>query len=268
MARWDEIVSSGAKSPSIGVLRRRAGMVEGRRLAWKWARDFMDYFKAVWIPRLGAWTAALKNFPLASLETAAAMEFYQKQLKLRLLNESNASVYKRADWMVDKLGTEVHSYFWLDEYSEKGDFARYQKDEWASGLTAWRRALTIPDSDIKVGAKCVKVSSHMNRDRIHVVWNPGSEFAICDCDWAEMGYLCELVLKSLLDNGVPAEDMNCKNGQSAVDSAHICASACGEMDAKYTATEDIAFQNANRNLDNYMTDLGNGPPLPGDAVVA
>ncbi|KAI4372246.1 hypothetical protein MLD38_010500 [Melastoma candidum] len=352
------------------------------------ARDFMDYFKAVWIPRIGAWTAALKNFPLASMETAAAMEFYQKQLKLRLLNESNTSVYKRADWLVDKLGTEVHSYFWLDEYPEKGDFARYRKDEWASGLTAWRRALTIPDSDIKVGGKCIEVSNHMNRDKVHVVWNPGSEFAICDCDWAEMGYLCEHVLKvlkyhrekghaspssglsqfrqalngilcchphdslvrdhatsltaflkeqlaeiislggkdviptlvglqnpedvnimaskmssslkdltssddhgrkdslvegevnvdgsrdtvngeqcdkmdassplmctskSLFNNGAPAEDINCKNGQSAVDSALICASASGEMDAKDTSTEDMTFQNDNRNLDN-MTD--------------
>ncbi|KAL2455781.1 zinc ion binding [Abeliophyllum distichum] len=110
--------------------------------------DFMDYFKAIWYPRLGMWATALKTLPLASLETCAAMEFYHNQLRLRLLNEKDQSVYHRADWLVNKLGTQVHSYFWLDEYSGKDDFARYWKDEWMSGLTAWRKSLKIPDSNV------------------------------------------------------------------------------------------------------------------------
>jgi hypothetical protein len=35
------------------------------------------------------------------------MEFYHRQLKVRLLNEKNPGVYQRADWLVDKLGTKV-----------------------------------------------------------------------------------------------------------------------------------------------------------------
>ena len=62
------------------------------------------------------------------------MEFYHSQMKLRLLNEKDPGVYQHADWLVDKLGTKVHSYFWLNEYSGKDDFARYWKDEWMSGL--------------------------------------------------------------------------------------------------------------------------------------
>lgn len=157
--------------------------------------SFMDYFKATWYPRIGSWTTALKNLPLASQETCAAMEFYHRQLKVRLLNEKNPGVYQRADWLVDKLGTKVHSYFWLDEYSERDDFARYWKDEWVSGLTSWRKALKIPDSDVVVEYRCAKVTDQLDRDRVHVVWNPGSEFAICDCKWAEMGNLCEHVFK-------------------------------------------------------------------------
>ncbi|KAJ6722652.1 ZINC ION BINDING PROTEIN [Salix koriyanagi] len=157
--------------------------------------SFMDYFKATWYPRIGSWTTALKNLPLASQETCAAMEFYHRQLKVRLLNEKNPGVYQRADWLVDKLGTNVHSYFWLDEYSERDDFARYWKDEWVSGLTSWRKALKIPDSDVVEECRCVKVTDQLDRDRVHVVWNPGSEFAICDCKWAEMGNLCEHVFK-------------------------------------------------------------------------
>lgn len=137
----------------------------------------------------------MKTLPLASQETCAAMEFYHNQLKVRLLNEKDPGVYHRADWLVDKLGTKVHSYFWLDEYSEKDDFARYQKDEWATGLTSWRKALKILDADVVVEGRCAKVTDQLDRDRVHVVWNPGSEFAICDCSWAEMGNLCEHVFK-------------------------------------------------------------------------
>lgn len=156
---------------------------------------FMDYFKAVWYPRLGIWTTALRTLPLASHETCAAMEFYHNQLKLRLLNEKDLIVYQRADWLVDKLGTKVHSYFWLDEYSEKEDFARYWKDEWVSGLTPWRKALKIRDSDVVFEGGCAKVFNEGDQNRHHVVWNPKSEFPVCNCDWGQMGNLCEHAFK-------------------------------------------------------------------------
>ncbi|KAK9923327.1 hypothetical protein M0R45_031752 [Rubus argutus] len=159
------------------------------------ASDFVDYFKATWYPRIGKWTTALQSLPLTSQETCAAMEFYHNQLKLRLLNEKKPSVYKRVDWLVDKLGTQVHSYFWLDEYSEKDDFARYWKDEWMSGLTSWRTALDIPDSNVVIEGTCAKVTDHLDQEKAYVVWNPGSQFGICNCSWAEMGNLCEHILK-------------------------------------------------------------------------
>lgn len=159
--------------------------------------DFMDYFKATWYPKLGLWIKALKTFPLASQEASAAMEFYHNQLRLRLMNEKDPVVYQRADWLADKLGTKVHSYFWLDEYSGKDDFARYWKDEWLSGLTAWRKSLKIPDAAVFLEGNCAKVINLENRDTIHVVLNPGSEFALCNCDWAKGGNLCEHVIKTI-----------------------------------------------------------------------
>ncbi|KAL5777175.1 hypothetical protein ACOSP7_010101 [Xanthoceras sorbifolium] len=159
------------------------------------ASEFMDYFKAVWYPRIGTWITALETLPLATQETNAAMEFYHNQLKRRLLNEKNPSVYQRADWLVDKLGTKVHSYFWLDECSEKDDFARYWKDEWVSGLASWHKALKIPDSNVVIECKSAKVTDQLDGDKTYIVWNPGSQFGTCNCSWAEMGYLCEHMLK-------------------------------------------------------------------------
>ncbi|GAA0141644.1 hypothetical protein LIER_02744 [Lithospermum erythrorhizon] len=168
------------------------------------ADDFLDYFKAVWYPRLSSWVSKLHALPLASQETCAAMEFYHNQLKRRILNVKDTCVYQRADWLVDKLGTKVHAYFWLDEYSGKEAFARYRRDEWASGLTAWRKALAIEDVDVTLNDHCAKITDRENCNVTHVIWNPGSEYAICDCAWAEMGNLCEHVFKTIKfcrDNG-------------------------------------------------------------------
>ncbi|KAK7255750.1 hypothetical protein RIF29_29169 [Crotalaria pallida] len=150
---------------------------------------------AIIFAMIGAWTNALKTLPLASQETSAALEFYHAQLKIRLLNEKDSSVYQRADWLVDKLGTKVHSYFWLDEYTGRDDFARYWKNEWMSGLTSWRKALKIPKSDVLMEDECAKVTDQHDRDKSYVVWNPGSMFNTCSCSWAQDGNLCEHILK-------------------------------------------------------------------------
>lgn len=125
------------------------------------------------------------------------MEFYHNQLKIRLLNEKDINVYQRADWLVDKLGTKVHSYFWLDEYSGKDDFARYWKNEWVSGLTSWRKALKIPDTNVLMDDGCAKVTDQHDQDKAYIVWNPSSMLSICDCCWAKDGNLCEHILKVL-----------------------------------------------------------------------
>ncbi|PIA58558.1 hypothetical protein AQUCO_00500465v1 [Aquilegia coerulea] len=157
--------------------------------------DFMDYFRAIWFPRIGMWTAALKSLPFTSQETCSAMESYHHKLKLMFSNE-DANVYQRADWLIDKLYTKVHSCFFLDEYPGKKDFARYTKVKWMSGLTSWERASEIPDSDVVLeNNNCAKVISQRVREKAHVVWNPGSEFALCDCDWSGMGNLCKHVIK-------------------------------------------------------------------------
>lgn len=145
---------------------------------------------------LGAWVDVLKALPLATTEVFAAIECCHHLLKLRLLNEKDSNIYQRADWLVDKLGIKVHSYYWLDEFTGRENFARYWKDEWKSGLTSWRRALQIPDSDVIVDGKYAKVISRKREGKVHTILNPGCEFAICDCQWSRMGNLCKHVIKS------------------------------------------------------------------------
>ncbi|GKG47529.1 hypothetical protein Tco_0507014, partial [Tanacetum coccineum] len=92
--------------------------------------------------------------PIASLESSAALEYYHNQLKIRFLNnETDYDICKRADWLVNKLSTKIHSYFWLDEYEGKDDFSRYWTDEWASDFTSWHKSRTIPKHQKVNGSK-------------------------------------------------------------------------------------------------------------------
>jgi hypothetical protein len=144
----------------------------------------------------GAWTTILKATPLATAEVASAIESYHHLLKLRLLNEADESIYQRADWLVHKLGTKVHSYYWLDEFSGKDSFSRYWKSEWKNGPNQWQQGLQIPDSDIAIEDNCARVVCQKEKERSHDIMNPGSELALCDCSWSIKGNLCKHVMKS------------------------------------------------------------------------
>lgn len=157
---------------------------------------FLDYFKAIWFPRLGAWTTVLKATPLATAEVASAIESYRHLLKLRLLNEADESIYQRADWLVHKLGTTVHSYYWLDEFSGKDNFSRYWRSEWKNGPNQWQQGMQIPDSDIVIEGNCARVICQKDKEKSHAILNPGSELALCDCSWSRKGNLCKHAMKS------------------------------------------------------------------------
>ncbi|KAI5008589.1 hypothetical protein ZWY2020_009637 [Hordeum vulgare] len=156
---------------------------------------FVDYFKALWFPRLGAWTSVLKTNPLATAEVASAIERYHHLLKLRLMNEADESIYQRVDWLVHKLGTKVHSYYWLDEFSGKDSFSP-SRSEWKTGPNPWQEGLQIPDSDIVIEGNCARVVCQKHKEKSHAVLNPSSELALCDCSWSRKGNLCKHAMKS------------------------------------------------------------------------
>eukprot|EP01018_Ginkgo_biloba_P040165 Gb_09265 [translate_table: standard] len=158
---------------------------------------FLEYFKARWLPKIEMLVTAMRTLPLASQETCGAIETYHFRLKSKLLNESDTGAYQRADWLVHKLTTEVHSYYWFDKYSEENDLCGYMRDE-DIAPASWHRALYIADADVIINEKDLqfaKVVSQSDRMRTYVVWNPGSEFALCECSWSMLGNLCKHVIK-------------------------------------------------------------------------
>ncbi|XP_058074764.1 uncharacterized protein LOC131223372 isoform X2 [Magnolia sinica] len=159
--------------------------------------SFMDYFRDRWLPKIEMWVSAMRTLPMAYQEFHAAIESYHLRLKSKLYCNSHASSWSRVDWLVHALTTEFHSLYWFDQYAEETSSFRNFRDE--SFLTnSWYRALHILDVDVildEEDLRFAKVISQSNRNLAYTIWNPGSEFSLCDCTWSRLGNLCKHVIK-------------------------------------------------------------------------
>ncbi|GAB2300509.1 hypothetical protein Dimus_034552 [Dionaea muscipula] len=159
--------------------------------------EFMQYFKDCWLPKIEMWLTTMRSLPLASQQASGAIEAYRVKLKTKLYDDSHLGAFQRVDWLVHKLTTELHSSYWLDRYADETDSFQNVKDEYISS-TSWHRALCIPDTAVWFDEKhhlLAKVQSQKDGDVTHVVWNPGSDFAFCDCSWSLQGNLCKHIIK-------------------------------------------------------------------------
>ncbi|BAT89615.1 hypothetical protein LR48_Vigan08g046900 [Vigna angularis] len=158
---------------------------------------FMEYFKSSWLPKLEMWLSTMRNFQLASQEASGALEAYHVKLKAKLFDDSHLGALQRVDWLVHKLTTELHSSYWLDRYADESDSFQNVKEKYILS-TSWHRALQIPDYAVTLDDRdhlFAKVVSQKDISLTHLVWNPGSEFAFCDCSWSKQGNLCKHVIK-------------------------------------------------------------------------
>ncbi|XVF13695.1 hypothetical protein REPUB_Repub08aG0230000 [Reevesia pubescens] len=158
---------------------------------------FMEYFKSSWLPKIEMWLSTMKTLPLASQEASGAIEAYHVKLKTKLFDDSHLGALQRVDWLVHKLTTELHSAYWLDRYADESDSFQNVKEEYIAS-TSWHRALQIPDSAVTLDDKghlFAKIASLKDSSITHLVWNPGSDFAFCDCAWSMQGNFCKHVIK-------------------------------------------------------------------------
>lgn len=141
------------------------------------------------------WINGIKSLPVTTPEPHAAIESYHLRLKSRLFKERYASFWPRIDWLIHTLTTEFHSLYWLDQYNISGHFDNLLDNSFSTN--AWYHALHIPDVDVILDQNLhlAKVVSQKDRSLAYTVWNPGSEFSLCNCSWSRLGNLCKHVIK-------------------------------------------------------------------------
>lgn len=139
----------------------------------------------------------MRTVPLASQEAAGAIEAYHIKLKTKVFDDSHLGAFQRVDWLVHKLTAELHSSYWLDRYSDEHDTFKDVKEMYLAS-TSWHRALQISDTAVCFHENhdfFAEIQSQKDNTVSHIVWNPGSEFAFCNCAWALQGNLCKHVIK-------------------------------------------------------------------------
>ncbi|KAL1556976.1 hypothetical protein AAHA92_12522 [Salvia divinorum] len=159
--------------------------------------SFMQYFRDSWLPKIEMWLELMKTLPLASQEASGAIEAYHVKLKTKLYDDSHLGSLQRVDWLVHKLTTELHSSYWLDCYADESDLFQNVKEDYIASTSRYR-ALQIPDASVSLDENdqlFAKVLSQKDSSLSKLVWNPGSEFAHCDCEWSLQGNLCKHVIK-------------------------------------------------------------------------
>ncbi|KAK9705525.1 hypothetical protein RND81_07G063700 [Saponaria officinalis] len=173
--------------------------------------SFIQYIKDCWLPKIEMWLSIMQTVPIASQEASGAIEAYHFKLKTKLYDDSHLGAFKRVDWLVHNLTAELHSSYWLDRYADEHDTFPKVKETYIAS-TSWHRALQIPDSAVYFPENIhlfAKIRSLKDNNVSHTVWNPGSEFAFCDCAWFLRGNLCKHVIKV---------NMMCQNRQDFSDS--------------------------------------------------
>lgn len=143
------------------------------------------------------WVSGVRSLPVASPEILAAIESYHLRLKSKLFNDQHANSWARVDWLIHFLTTEFHSLNWLEQYSVETGYLENLRDK-SFSTNAWYQALHIVDIDVildEQNLEFAKVISQTDRSLAYTVWNPGSEFALCDCPWSRVGNLCKHVIK-------------------------------------------------------------------------
>lgn len=138
-----------------------------------------------------SWVKCVRTLPLAGLEIQAAVESYHLHSKSKLLEEQNSRFWPRIDWLVHTLTTIYHSLFFLYQSS------LLENEKHTLSSNAWSHAMNIPDVDVILDENLLitKVVSQADRNIAYTIWNPGSEFSVCECKWSRMGNLCKHVIK-------------------------------------------------------------------------
>ncbi|XP_038898352.1 uncharacterized protein LOC120086027 [Benincasa hispida] len=156
---------------------------------------FVDHLTRMWLPDIELWVNGIRLLPVFTLEANATINAYYIRLKSKLFKDQNNSSLSRVDWLIHMLTTQFHSSYWLDQYNlETGYFGSFRDKSILTSV--WNKALHIPDVMLdESNLQFAKVISQSKRNLEYTIWDPGSEFSLCDCPCSRMGNLCKHVIK-------------------------------------------------------------------------
>lgn len=163
------------------------------------ARSFWVYFDKEWIPKMNMWVTGNRNIPHAGQDTTAAIESYHSNMKATLKQSRSKLVGRRVDWLIHQLTGDVINRYDYTYFRKKNGFVTNKKSR-ALMVSALVQAQTIPDTNVQLSLDLGGPAYVRSSKRPHLryaVYNPCTEWAICECVHSQRGNICKHQLKVL-----------------------------------------------------------------------
>ena len=163
------------------------------------AATFWKYFDKEWIPKAKMWLTGMRNIPHAGQDTTAAIESYHGNMKAVLRQSRGKLVGRRVDWLIHQLTGDVINRYDYMQFRKENGFVTNKKGR-SLMLSALTQSQKIPDSNVRLPASEGEPAFVRSSKRSHLeyaVYNPCTEWAVCECVHSQKGNICKHQLKVL-----------------------------------------------------------------------
>ena len=163
------------------------------------AAAFWAYIEKYWMMKPEMWVTGNRHIPHAGQDTNAGIESYHGHTKATLKAEKSRLDGRRLDWLIHELTNDVVTKYDYNQYMKENGFITNKKAEQIV-RNSIISANKIPDSSVSLPSRPGDPAIVTSSKRAHIryaVYNPDTEWAVCECVWAQKGNLCKHQLKVL-----------------------------------------------------------------------
>ena len=162
--------------------------------------EFWEYMKTQWLDKVHMWVVGFRNLKYCGQDTNAAIEGYHGFSKSILKSERSRMTGRRVDWCITALTEDVLDHYWYKDLRKQKGFVDNKKMQ-DSIVSSILKARSIPDEDVTLPSTehdFALVTSTDHRHLRYTVHNPGSEWGVCNCVWAQRGNMCKHHIKVVM----------------------------------------------------------------------
>ena len=162
--------------------------------------EFWAYMKEQWLDKVHMWVVGFRNLNYCGQDTNAAIEGYHGFAKSILKSERSRMTGRRVDWCITALTEDVVDHYWYKDLRKEKGFVDNKKMQ-DTVVDSILKARNIPDTDVTLPVEegdTAMVTSTSHPHMRYTVYNPGSEWGVCNCIWAQRGNMCKHHVKVVM----------------------------------------------------------------------
>ena len=174
--------------------------IEELRKKYPEEEEFWEYMRFQWLDKVHMWVVGFRKLKYCGQDTNAAIEGYHGFSKSILKSERSRMTGRRVDWCITALTEDVLEHYWYKDLRKQAGFVDNKKIQ-DSVVNSILKARNIPDEDVTLPGESgdvALVTSTEHRHLRYTVHNPGSEWGVCNCVWAQRGNLCKHHIKVVM----------------------------------------------------------------------